>query len=249
VKRRYFWLAGFAVAFSAISVFSKGWLSGFASNLGAGFVGSLLTVFLIDRAIEAAQQQQSKRVKAVAFDRLRPKLISHLTFLFDLHKASAAAAPTVGPTGLDDIFTDTYYETIRHLDFSKPAPISPPASWFEFSTYSMERFTNSLERMVDTYVAFLSPENIETLERLQNSPIVALLTQLAFLSQLALNEGRRLPPLVLGHDSAIELMRGHDETVQALVTQFNGCTRKPISISDLPLWRTDVSPEIGSGRL
>src|ERR1035437_4905219 len=249
VKRRHFWLAGLAVAFSAISVFSKGWLSGFASNLGAGFVGSLLTVFLIDRAIEAAQQQQSARVKSVPSARLRPNLISHLTLLFDLHKASAAAAPTVGPARLDDIFSDTYYETIRHLDFSKPAPISPPASWFEFSTYSMQRFTNSLERMVDTFVAFLSPENIETLEGLQNSPIVALFTQLAFLSQLALKEGRRLPPLVLGNDGVIELMRGYVETVQARVTKFNGSPRKPFSIPDLPLWRIEVSPAIGSPRL
>jgi len=232
-----------------MSVFSRGWFSGFASNLGAGFVGSLLTVFLIDRAIEAAQQQQSRRVRVAAFERLRPKVVSHLIFLFDLHKVSAATAPAVGPTKLDDLFTDAYFEAIRHLDFSKPAPVSPPVSWFEFSTYSVREFTTSLDRMLDTYVAVLGPENIETLEGLQNSPIVGLLTQLAFLAQLELKEGRRCPSLVLGHDSVIEEMRGYIRTIQTLVRQFNECARKPISISDLPLWRIDVSPAIGSARI
>ena len=86
-------------------MFSKGRFSGFAGNLGAGFVRSVLTVFLIDRAIEGAQQQQSRRVRVAAFERLRPKVVSHLIFLFDLHKASATTAPGVGPTKLDDLFT------------------------------------------------------------------------------------------------------------------------------------------------
>ena len=72
--RRYFWLAGLAGLFSVGSFFTHGWISNFASNLGAGFVVSLLTVFLIDRAIESAQQQQSKRTKTAAFSRLRRNL-------------------------------------------------------------------------------------------------------------------------------------------------------------------------------
>ncbi|MGP8245423.1 MAG: hypothetical protein ACLQVN_13000 [Bryobacteraceae bacterium] len=246
--RRYFWLGILAALFSTISGFNKGWIGGFTANLGAGFVGSLLTVVLIDRAIESAQTQQSRRVMIAALNRLRPKLVSQLTFLFDLHKASAVAKPAVAPANLADLFTEAYYESVRRLDFSKPAPINPPASWFAFSGHCVREFTDSLERMLDTYVAFLGPENIEILERLLSSTVAMTFPQFAWLEQRELNEGRRLPPRLLSGDDMIEVLRQYVNATMGLVTQFNKHAHQPISVSDLSLWRADVSPAIGSAR-
>lgn len=90
---RYVWLAAFAALFSISSAFLPGWWGGFLSNLGAGFVGSLLTVALIDRAIDAARTKERLRFKRLAFDRLRPAILRHLSFLFSLHKATATKSP------------------------------------------------------------------------------------------------------------------------------------------------------------
>ena len=154
--------------------------------------------------------------------------MSHLTFLFDLHKASALAPPTVAPSKLEDLFTDAYYESVRHLDFSRPAPVSPPVSWFAYSDHKAREFANSLERMLDIYVAFLGPESIEVLEDLQNSPIAMLFPQLGFLEQSEQSEGRRLAPLVLSHDTMVEELRRYISCMRNLVSQFNQYGRKPI---------------------
>jgi hypothetical protein len=249
VKHRYIWLAALAIVFSVVSVVTIGWVSGFSSNLGAGFVGSLLTVFLIDRALEASRQRQADRVKRVAFDRLRTTLIRHLTFLFNLHKAAATSAPTHAPACIADLFKDEYFEAVRWLDFSQPGPETPPRTWFLLAAQEAQDLRRALERMVDTYLAFLDPEHIENMESLEHSSLIVLLLQSSVIPEIDRREGFRRQYNLLYDRSMIEELRKHVTFFQALITQFNSCATRVISLSDLSLWRRDVAPDIGSARL
>jgi hypothetical protein len=247
--RRYGWLSALAISFSVASYFCQGWLSGFLSNLGAGFVGSVLTVFLIDRAIERSNLREKIRVRRVAFDRLRPVLLSHILFLFNLHKASATKEPDAKPIEIQDMFDEEYYGSLGMLDFNMPGPTLPRAPWVYFAAHQAETFRNSLQRMADMYIAFLDTESIEIIEILRSSIMLHLLVSARDIpaADHAAGFDRKVNPILGG---AIEYLKDHIGHLMVLVTQFNKYATKPISITDFGvIWRNDIAPPIGSARM
>ena len=166
---RYLWLLTLAALFSVGSYFVRGWLGGFLSNLGAGFVGSLLTVMLIDRTIEKARMREKIRIRRVAFDRLRSLLFNHILFLFSLHKASVAVKPASVATTIEGLFNEAYYESLPMMDFGKPAPVLPTTKWVYYASGQAEVFRTGLERTADLYMAFLDTATIELIEKLVGS--------------------------------------------------------------------------------
>jgi hypothetical protein len=247
--QRYVWFGALAVASSVASYkLLSGWTSGFLSNLGAGFVGSLLTVFLVERGIEKARERDAARIKRAAYDRLRPAVVDHVRFLFNHHKACALKEPDKKPTDIPEIFSGGYYECARLLDFNRPGPTAPPAPWAHYAAYHGRTFLDALERVSDVYMMYLDPASVEALEALRGHEILNLFTTsretLAFMSirevpempQQWLINLRTLFPAYIGH-------------LLTLVSLFDKYGTKPITVPDIePMWRNDVAPYLGSAR-
>jgi hypothetical protein len=252
--QRYIWFGTLAVAFSVASYRLSGWTSGFLSNLGAGFVGSLLTVFLVERGIEKARERDAARIKRAAFDRLRPALVDHVRFLFNHHKACALKEPNKKPMDIPEIFSEGYYECARLLDFNQPGPTVPRAPWAHYAAYHGSMFLNALERVSDVYIMYLDPASVEALEALRSHEILNLFTTaretLAFMSFRDLPE--IMPPQKMPQQWLMNLRTlfpayvGH---LLTLVSLFDKYGTKPITIPDIePMWRNDVAPYLGSAR-
>jgi len=57
------------------------WLDSFASNLSSGFLGSLLTAWLIDRSLSRVRDAEIKKVRDIVLSQLRPILLRHLILI------------------------------------------------------------------------------------------------------------------------------------------------------------------------
>jgi len=246
--RRYLWLGALAAVFSVASYKFSGWTSGFLSNLGAGFVGSLLTVFLVERGIEKARERDAAHIKRAAFDRRRPAIVDHVRFLFNHHKACALKEPDKKPTDIAEIFSEEYYECARLLDFNRHGPTAPPAPWAQYAAYHGSMFLDALDRVSDVYMMYLDPASVEALEALRSHEILNLFT--AARDNLALMSFRGLPEMpqqwLMNLRTLFPAYIGH---LLTLVSLFGKYGTKPITVPDIePMWRNDIAPYVGSAR-
>ena len=112
----------------------------------------------------------------------------------------------------------------------------------------MQGLGSAIDRLLDTYVAFLEAEDIELLESLRRTKLMSLFPQITLLDVNERLQGRGAPALVLGHDLMIAELRVHVALVLSLIGRINQFALPPVTITDLHLWRNDVSPLIGSAR-
>jgi hypothetical protein len=154
------------------------WAASFTSNLAAGFLGSFLTVLLIDRALERERRTQTERVRKLAFAQLRPTVLNHLILLSGWYKATIPQQPSNPPTRLEELFSEDYFQEIRYLDFSKPGP-SRDVSWFAFTGREFDSLKVEIRRVIDKYAFFLESQTLELLEGIGNSNLVNLFVLLS----------------------------------------------------------------------
>lgn len=253
MRRRYLILlilAALAASGSlAASHWHLSWLESLASNLAAGFLGTFLTVFLIDTAIARERERESRRVRALALGQLRSSLLRQLDLLCGWFKAAAKHKPTTQLSDLKDIFSDEYYDEVLFFDFSKAAPTSPPMAWFRWSATEMVEFRTGLNTVLDKYAAFLDAETLEILEALANSPIPGSLIPMANWPAAAPPTGGKRTYNILAGQGVIGELRRHVGLLMKLVAKFNAIVPRPITIADLPLWREDVGGPFGAARM
>lgn len=188
-------------------------------------------------------------MRRVVFDRLRPALFGHLIFLTELHKASAISPPSDRAEGVKEIFGESFYESVKALDFNKPGPTIPATTWLNYAAMRASEFRAALERVLDTYMSYLDPANIEVIENLQSSFFLRVLMMGPDIpvADRAINFNRPSNPLLIGLN---ERLRQHVANVLALLDQLNDVASKRLTIGDFgDLWRTDVAPQTGSARM
>jgi hypothetical protein len=236
------------LAVSVLSAQFDGWWGGFLSNLGAGFAGSLLTVGLVEVSIERSKRNEVRRIRRTAFARLKQPVVTHLQFLFNLHKATAGSAPAQGPREIQDIFTDEYFECVRHLNFNAKGPCLPEMRWQDFGRLQGETFRRELERVADIYMAYLDPHTVETIEALRDSSFMHILVTVwpPFPGNAEVHFRQMPNPLLINMEKAV---RGHVASALALLALLNQNLEERLTAKDLSaLWRNDVAPSIGSAR-
>lgn len=115
-----------AVVMGVLFYFSRtdkaDWLAAIWSNLSAGFLGSFLTVVVVDRALKKREQSERLRIQRLAMQQLKSILIGHVRELASWFKAASSERPVPLPTTAKDLFSDTFFETVRYFDFAKAAP-------------------------------------------------------------------------------------------------------------------------------
>lgn len=255
MKSRHYLLLALAVGFMLLSLCTDqrqlDWLDSFASNLASGFLGSFLTVLLIDRALEQERKQETARVRNIALAQLRPVLLGHLLLLTDWYKAASPERPSHLPSTIPGIFSDDYYLQIRFLDFSREAPVYPATDWFHYTAHQFESFRTQIWRVVDKYAVFLESESLELLEGLANSAPINMIIQIANANLPALDKKHnwRRTYNILYDDSIISEVQRHIGMIRSFLEYYNLAAPNPIEIGDLGLWRENTAPRFGSGRL
>jgi hypothetical protein len=227
------------------------WISSLSGNLVAGFIGTFLTVFFIDKALEKERQARSQKFQRFVLSGLRPTLLCHLNLLCAWYKAASRTLPEPRPSTLDALFGESYYDQIRYLDFSKAAPTHPPVSWFEWTAHELESFGMSIRNVLDKYTVLLEPELVELLDSLENSALTKALITTAGqnLPDIDKRDGiRRSYNVFAGQGFDVETHR-HIQSVLKAIAKHNEFAARPITVGELYLWRIDVSPHLGSARI
>ena len=226
------------------------WVAPFASNLAAGFLGSFLTVLLIDRALERERRTQNERIQKVAFAQVRPAILRHLIVLSDWYKAAIPQPPAKQPTKFEELFNEDYFREIQYLDFSKFGPRTAE-TWLAFTRQEFDSLRVEIRLMIDKYAFFLDADALELLEGISNSVIINAVINLAQVDLIARdragNINRRYN--VLGEESFIREVREHIRKLNSFISLFNSKASDPLDLASLGLWRTDVSPGFGSARV
>ena len=258
--KHYLVLGGLVILFGAISLlanqYNTEWLDSFASNLSSGFLGSLLTAWLIDRSLAQGRERETSRVRNIALCQLRPVLLRHLTLLVNWYKAAAPHKPVHLPTTISEIFSEDYYHQVRYLDFSKKAPTLYVTDWFAYTTRELESFCTEISRIVDKYATFLSPTALELLENVTHSDLVGMLIQMGKANLPMLDKQHNwnrtyniLNVYDVTNNRSMPMVQGHVEKFESLLRYYNSKAPNLITASDLALWRENIAPSFGSGRL
>jgi hypothetical protein len=255
MKGRHLLLLLSACVFSVSSLtatkYTYEWAASFTSNLAAGFLSSFLTVLLIDRALERERQGQTKRIRKLAFAQLRPAVLRHIILLFGLYKAAIPEPPHFQPTNFKQVFGEDYFREVRFLDFSKPSPSLPQTTWLSFTGAELDSFTVEIRQVIDKYAIFLEPETLELLGSMTSSNLVNAFVKLHQTNLLAMDQAKAIQRRynLLDEASFNRALRAHIEKLESFLSSFNDTASESIDLADLHLWRVDVSPQFGTGRI
>lgn len=248
---RRWWLAAIALATGVSSYYAKvlglGWAEGYGANLSAGFLGAFLTVILIDRALEVERARQAHRVTALVFGRLRPPLCVLLELLAGWYKAAAKAPyPPAATAGI--LFTRNFLEQVQYLDFSKRGP-QTGTSWFRFSAQIFREFQAKVQGALDAYAPLIDADTLECLESLLSSPVPGAVISLVNLPEADAAQGVTRSYNMLAGPGFVEELEQYGKVLGRFIEHFNRVVARPVSETELLVWREDVSPAWGSGRV
>jgi hypothetical protein len=252
MRLSYAVLVGLVLAAGGIyALFDEGWIRDWSSNIGAGLMGSLVIILLIDQVLETRRLREQQRVRTVALSQLRTPLMRHVLLLANWYKASVASVPEEPPRDIPQLFAQNYAETIGSLDFSKPGPTLPPLDWFKYSSQELDFFKINAERVVDKYAMFLDVRLIELVEGVAGSSLVSMMIEFGRVDipQFDKQHGYQRPYNIFAEPTMKEELLRHFGVLLELVAYFNENSREKIRLEELSLWRDDVSPKIGSGRV
>lgn len=233
------------------AAFSDAWVRDWSSNIGAGLIGSLAVLFLIDRTLETRRLREQQRVRHVALSQLRIPLMRHLLLLANWYKASVANVPDEPPADFPQLFSRHCFESIGKLDFSKPGPTMQAIDWFKYSSRELDFFKVNAERVVDKYAMFLDVRLIELVEGVAGSSFVSMMIEFGRidLPQFDKQHNFQRAYNIFEEPTMNEELQRHVGVLLDLMAYFNRGSSDPIGLEDLSLWRDDVSPHIGSGRV
>lgn len=249
LRTSYLLLVILVVFFSVLSFVYEGlWLGAYLSNIAAGLVGSLIMIFLVDKIIERNRKSERVRVVRIALKRLRIPLVRHMELLCSIYKASTQSKPASLPTTFDDFFNDNYYNEISLLDFSKEAPVIPKRDWFTYLHNMMTSFKEKTEQIIDTYAVFLDVALLDMLERVANSSILSYIIQSRDIPEIDRKyKWERVYTMFRGVEP---LLREHISCMIELIEYFNSESDSPVQFKTIQdVWRNDVAPKWGSGRV
>lgn len=228
----------------------RAWGDSLFSNLAAGFLASLVTVFFIDRSLDEDRRREQQRFRAIAFRQLRPILFGHLTLICEWYKAVATRKPDGDPLNFHELFSSRFCDELRYLDFSRLAPTAPPISWLEHSARDLKKFRSDINAVIDKYAFFLDPESLDMIDGLATSHIVNLLQGLpnALTTMIDMRRANFTNNFLAG-PGVTEHLQTHLELLARFLALYNATAPEPISWPYLPLWRPDAGGKFGSARM
>ncbi len=251
LKRSYLVLILLAIFFSALSsylffAYKEQWFSAYSTSIASGIVGSLIVIFLIDRIIERNREREQMQMRKIALEKLRIPIVWQMMLLCNVYKAASKDKPQKLPSNFQEIFTDNFYTEVSFLDFAKDAGVTPKTDWFNRLDSELRFFKKKIEQTIDTYAIFCDSSFISLLEKLINSHFTFFIIQAKAIPIVDMQMGfKRRYTMFSGTE---EFLKEHALLMLQLIDYFNSEAEKPIEF-DTSIWRDDVSPLWGSGRV
>lgn len=215
------------------------------ANLAAGFLGTLATLFFIERSIERRRQQERSRLAQLALRQLRASLVRIVTLFSNMIKASAAKPFETPPRSLEELFNNTNSETLDWLDLNAQTGFSDQMDWKRYADFVLTSERDLLLSVLDRYLPALDVTLIEAVESITNDDFVRYLRQLPRLSENLAKAGRSGNTVLYGTAEIrnrlfAKLLEAAREVERAGANQVEVPTS---------LIREDMVPKAGRGRL
>jgi hypothetical protein len=165
---RYAILLILAVATCGIAYFLRGrgyWLvDNLGGNLAAGFLGSLATLFFIERAIENKRQQERVRLAGLAHRQMQASLQRIVLLFAEMIKASAPKPLCSLPSSLQELFSPGNTADLDWLDLDGPTGHVEHADWKTQSEAVLTSELAQLAGILDRYLPCLDVQLVESID-------------------------------------------------------------------------------------
>ncbi len=244
--------AGSVAAYMFASQSDIGWLQDLALNLGTEVAGIVLTIVLIDAVIRRNEAAERLRIRRVAFQQLRIPFQHQLSALQKMYKAAATHLPEKFPVEARDLFNEAFFQELRLLDFSRPAPLGKNTTlrWADYLRIESENFKLALDRTLDKYAVFLDVDSVEMMEEILTSSYLSILIQISSARGSDEKHGNTSPDCLLSSSAMDDLFRNYIACFTRLIESHNKNlpSDQKIKVSEI-YWQANFAPGTGSGRI
>ena len=168
------WSMQFFPNYFSITTSTQSWWRDSLLNIGTGLITSVAFVWLYDAALKRKEMKRLAAQKKALAHNLRFPLVEHFELLIDLYLASLPPlsddALKKEPSSFDEVFSEDYFQTIRHIDLRTPITNH---SFLEYWPEKIESCCKSLSEAINFAVLSgancLDPEEIEPFLAIQGS--------------------------------------------------------------------------------
>lgn len=226
----------------------------FSLNLITEIVGIFLTVFLIDLVIKRRENKEKRNLLKNTYTQYKRPAQTLLYFFTTVYKASSLEKPSEWDTDYKTVLsTEQFYNSIRHLDFLKPAPVTPKADWLTHSYHQMTEVKNGFEKILDKYAFALDSKVISDLEWLSNNWIIKILSSgpIYRASDQSMDFKRdNFCLLAIKSDNADNPIKELIDKVFEVADYFESITDEKSDIYySKAIWQENMSPKLSESRV
>src|SRR3989344_3714074 len=107
----------------------------FIPNLIAGFIGSLVTIFVIDKFLTAEKTRNDKKYTSLAEKRVALHIRGIQNMFGEIIKSVVIDAQNLyGVTTYPELFTEARVSQLRYFDFKQAPPELTHSSWTDYAS-------------------------------------------------------------------------------------------------------------------
>jgi len=223
----------------------ESWLvDAYMANLSATFIGTIVLLFFIDRAVEHAREKERLRIERIALEQARLPLIYLLGLFSDMLKASAPTRIDKPPGTLDEFLSAPNTVHLDYLNMAGQPGTIGKTTWYEHVEEQSKKICDKLSAVVDKYLAYFGIAFVANIEALCGAQYLFVLRNLGTARAQLEAEGikreytlERLGPL---REDFFRLLLD-------VLRYYNRVAAVPITVPNT-LSRDDVMPKTGSSR-
>lgn len=219
----------------------------FLPNLIAGFFGTLVTVFIVDKLLKAEKERVEKRYNSMAEKQLA-KHLQRIRLLFaEMIKGVVFKSDLDRVENYDDLFSEEFVGQLKYFNFKTTPPELSSASWSEYVYKVLNAAEKRCTEIINSYFLFIDPDLAEDIDSFFSS---------AFYSYT--KNANIIIPVTDKYTSKIKGFAPYQIPVAHLMPSFNSLSKimsrlkelnPDISFPfDLNLLSANVSPAPGSCR-
>ena len=140
-----------------------------ALNMGAGFLATTVTIFVIDRLLEKKHQEDMRPLRLAMYRDIQLFTSRLISLWVEMYEASAEDRTNIT---IDKLFTKEKMQSIyTGLDLELKAPVMPEMDWFQHIFLEIKDLRKRGEKILERYSAQGSPQLLYIVHYLVNDSV------------------------------------------------------------------------------
>lgn len=226
----------------------------FSLNLITEIIGILLTVLLIDFAIKRREKKEKHDILKNTYAQYKRPARRLLQYFASIYKASTIETPVEWNTDFKTLLSaKQFYESVRYLDFLKPAPVTPKTDWINHSHIEINRIKADLEKILDKYAFVLDSKTIADLEWVINHWLLETLLvgpSIKVTNESSDSRYTSICLLAIDGDIGQNGIKGLIDKVLQISEDFKSVTDDTSDISySSQMWQDNMAPKLSQSRV